>query len=377
MATESGARERNFLRGIPVTVAAEGIERELSAMWKAADTSEGAEGAAVTRVCLSNLVWFGPAVAAERARRILFAVAQRQPSRIVLVEVDGEDPADELVEAFVNAHCFVSGADRHQVCSELIHLRVGAATVKHLSGLVAPLLLPDLMTLLWTHPAVAYYRRGLEQLLPLVDRFVTEASKAPDPAETLAEVLAMQRNAATLAWFRMGFVREQIAALFDDAELAAQLPRIESLTVQHRGMKGNPEAALRCSLLAGWIASRLGWTPERDLGDGGYLYRAGGRGIEARIVAAGHSRDAALESVEFRCGGGVRFSVELPSSSKRIERHISGLAHAMSPSVVALSEFAEADALEAAMAARFGRRLFEEAARAALPWFRSMVRPGP
>jgi glucose-6-phosphate dehydrogenase assembly protein OpcA len=68
-----------------------------------------------------------------------------------------------------------------------------------------------------------------------------------------------------LAWLRSTPWRERVAAAFDPLAYRDDLRTVSAVTVRHREDSVAPAA-----LFAGWLASRLGWTPSRMLrrGDG-------------------------------------------------------------------------------------------------------------
>ena len=79
-----------------------------------------------------------------------------------------------------------------------------------------------------------------------------------DVALCRAHELAEDSYVVDLAWLRSTPWRERVAAAFDPPVLRPQLREISGLTVRHRADSG--AAAM---LFVGWLASRLGWRPER------------------------------------------------------------------------------------------------------------------
>lgn len=371
--TKNTTRESDFLLGIPVPVKPESIDRELSTMWKAAsgDAPMDSSSCPVTRVCLANLIWIGSTASSERARRVLTAVAQRCPSRIIILEVDGDDESDDLIEAYVNAQCFIAGSERQQVCSEFIHFRMGAGAVTHLSGIVAPLLLPDLETVLWYFSPDPAWQAGVEQIMPLLDRYVTEVSTSHDPAEALEHVIDAHLRAFTLGWFRLNSLRDRIAKVFDDGETAAMLPQINELEFIHDGAPANPNALTRCALLAGWMASRLGWRALTGASDGSFLFQGSASIVNVRIEGEGRSRAGLIESVRIGFSRGENITLNLGGvGCSTHATALPGTRGLIMPSLGAFSELEEAEALGAAITTRGASALFRESARLAVPMLR-------
>lgn len=362
-------RAQSFISGIPVELRPQDIERELASLWSVAEAGESAQ-AVHTRICQANLVWIGDSDTARRVLSVLPTVIARQPCRVVLLEVTPLLAAD-AVEAYVNAQCFVPAPGNPEVCCEIIHFRLAAGAVSRVAGLVAPLLLPDLQTTLWSFSPSPLWEDGVRRLEHLVDRIVREVSTEPDPAAALAEMAAREKPVTTLAWYRYRSIREQVAALFDDAEALRLLPTVEAI-VWHRNHDEEFERrAVGFALVAGWIASKLGWTAAPEQVSGEYRFRSAERTVAIRERAPDAAR--ASEEIEFHCAGGARLAVSVALDAQSVTRRMTGAAVCPSDARVRSVGLSDADALGAALTGRLRERLFPDAARLGAPVLRWLL----
>jgi hypothetical protein len=86
------------------------------------------------------------------------------------------------------------------------------------------------------------------------------------PGLARAADLLKRAYVVDLAWLRTTPWRERLAACFDPPDRRPALRRLEKICIRHH-RSSTPSAAL----LAGWLASRLGWDPNplsRQNGDG-------------------------------------------------------------------------------------------------------------
>jgi hypothetical protein len=109
------------------------------------------------------------------------------------------------------------------------------------------------------------YPEAVDSLLRLADVVLLDSTEEPDIAKSLARVseLAERVYVVDLAWLRSTPWRERVAFTFDPAEWRPELRRISAVRVRH-----GADSAVAALLLVGWLASRLGWTPEVLAGDG-------------------------------------------------------------------------------------------------------------
>lgn len=190
---------------------------------------------------------------------------------------------------------------------ERVELDIGPGHLSRLDSIIDPVLVDELPTLLWSPHG---HREAVEALLGRIDVALCDSDEDPDPAEALARAGEMLEHAyvVDLAWLRTTPWRERLAARFDPPARRAALGRISSLAVEHR-------ASSRASalLLAGWLASRLGWRlqtlSERDGGVRGIAQADHG---EVELLLAGSDLDVpGLSAVSIECAGEPRLSMSL------------------------------------------------------------------
>jgi glucose-6-phosphate dehydrogenase assembly protein OpcA len=191
---------------------------------------------------------------------------------------------------------------------ERVELDVGPQHLSQLDTIVDPVLVAELPTVLWCPHG---HTEALDALRSRVDVMLIDSDELYEPAEALAHAASLLTSAyvVDLAWLRTTPWRERLAASFDPADRRDSLRRVSGLSIDHR--IGSRASAL---LLAGWLASRLGWSTSRllDAGRGlvdGSVRREGGE-VEIRIAPS--RQDApGLGGVEIACDGEHPIAVNL------------------------------------------------------------------
>jgi hypothetical protein len=183
--------------------------------------------------------WVGPATEA------LAGLAERHPSRTILLFPRRDDPRDAL-DAEVDLRCFLRGGKEHEICSEVISVRLCGRRVSAPASVVEPLLVTDLPVFLRWRGECPFGSPELEELVDVADRLIVDSAEWPDQEagfERLAELFD-RVVVSDIAWARTEPWRAAVAALWPEVAHAKALhvagPR--------------PEAAL----LARWLSARLG-----------------------------------------------------------------------------------------------------------------------
>ncbi len=304
-------------------LSSEAIERSLRELWREMEDT----GTRVTQVRTLNLIVYLPEAPAPEIRAAIGAVAVQHPGRtIVLLGGDGAPRAEATIA------CRVGEGARH-ACGEQITLH-GTAGGHALHSLAVALLQAGLPVTIWWHGAVNSDDHVFHKLAEVADRVILDSRSWPDPLPFLPRLAQMieQRGPnlrfSDLQWVELMPWRRVIAHTFDVPAARSALPELGDLIVEYGGPARLSVAAL---LLAGWIASRLGWTTEgaipiRD--DTGYiipLRRASGEGDD-RLMLALRRRDTRerICAVEMRTGGDhpARFYFDISPDALRVETHI-------------------------------------------------------
>ena len=236
------------------------VNRVLSEMHRDMLRTGGIEGGAV-RLTVLNLV----AACVDEAGAVAAALAVSRlgvthPARAIIVVADAEG-ADHI-EADVSLQCSLLDADR--VCAELVSLHVGGEVAYHLASVVTPLLVPDIPVYLWLVGSPPVRQAFGQDAIAICERLIIDTGEYEDDAGTL-RVLADQLEAvgdaislSDVAWERIRTWREVIAHSFDGDEVRAFLGGVTAVDVECSGER----VSAQTWLIAGWLASRLGWTGE-------------------------------------------------------------------------------------------------------------------
>jgi hypothetical protein len=218
------------------------VEAALSNL-RASSAPEGGSPDLRTSV-MTHLAWV-PDPWVDKARAALSGMAERHPSRTILLLPDPDAGRDQL-DADVSLERYaMPGLDRN-VCSEVIELSLCGTRAKAPASVVEPLLVSDLPVFLRWRGEPPWEAQELEQLVTLTDRLIvdsTEWGDLPYPYRRLAQLF--ERTAVSdIAWARTSRWRELLASLWPD------IAQVGSIRVHGTSAQAH--------LLAGWLRSRLG-----------------------------------------------------------------------------------------------------------------------
>jgi glucose-6-phosphate dehydrogenase assembly protein OpcA len=139
------------------------------------------------------------------------------------------------------------------VMVEQVEIDLGPEHLERLDTIIDPVVVSELSTVLWSPHG---HENAVNAVRHMIDVMLLDSDEAIDPSESLqraAEVLDAA-YVVDLAWLRTTPWRERLASSFDPPRRRAGLQHMCGITVRHK--EGSTSAAL---LLAGWLASRLGW----------------------------------------------------------------------------------------------------------------------
>ena len=139
------------------------------------------------------------------------------------------------------------------VMVENVEIDMGPEHLDHLDTIIDPVVVPELETMLWSPHG---HEEAIDRLLGTVEVILLDSDDLLDPPQAFERATRLLRSAyvVDLAWLRTTPWRERLAASFDPPDRLTALSTMDALTVRHRA--GSNASAL---LLAGWLASRLGW----------------------------------------------------------------------------------------------------------------------
>jgi glucose-6-phosphate dehydrogenase assembly protein OpcA len=250
------------------------IERELARLRTASVVSGGSD---LRTSVMTHVAWV-PAEWREPALETLAGLAERHPSRTIVLLPDRGSDADRL-DAEVSLRCFpLHGQERH-VCSEVIVLHLLGRMCEWPASIVHPLLITSLPFFLRWRGRPPFGDEAFEELVRLVDRFIVDSVEWPDVPESYADLAdRFERTAVSdiawsrgLPWRRM--LAERWPGIAEVRELRVAGPRADAF------------------LLAGWLRSRLGRDVELAHDDAERLERVAVDGEELDPPATGR-RDA-------------------------------------------------------------------------------------
>jgi glucose-6-phosphate dehydrogenase assembly protein OpcA len=234
--------------------------------------------------------------AGEIANR-LARVGRYHASRLVVLSYD---PARTRLDARAVVSTDSEPAEGELgLLRETVTVEIGERHLDDLVTIVDPLVVTDLMTLLWSphgHPEAA------DALLELAQAVLVDSLDDPSWRDAVARACELREHAyvVDLAWLRSTPWRERVAAAFDSQAMRAELARIETVAVRH-----HPDSTVAAMLLVGWLASRLGWELNRLEASGGVLTgtaRASGGKDGARAGAGGDRGGAQTDAAGARAG---------------------------------------------------------------------------
>jgi glucose-6-phosphate dehydrogenase assembly protein OpcA len=209
-------------------------------------------------------------------------VGRYQASRTVLCAVE---PGRQTLDArVVMRYEEPDDGARLGVVLEEVEIDLGPNHLEHLDTIVDPIVVTELPTMLW---APHGHDQGGRACLDIVDVFLLDSDDKADPPAAFAQATELLRSAyvVDLAWLRTAPWRERIAASFDPPKRRAALNRIASFEVRHQ-----PDSIASSMLLAGWLCSRLQWTPEP-------LSSHDGVALRGLAEAPGHEVEIELDPV--------------------------------------------------------------------------------
>ncbi len=239
--------------GLPVEVSK--IDQELKTLWQESED-------AATRASLINLaVYSEDAGSLSKNTQLMAKITENHACRAIVIEADC-NAKENRVEAWISAHCHVSGAGNKQVCSEQISFLLKGGCTTLLPSIVFSHLDSDLPFYLWWQQE---FREPMDpQLWTWVDRVIYDSRDWEDFRAQMrllesAEQEANQRIVlCDLNWTRLDNVRFALAQFFDHPASHHHFAKINSVRIDFA-----PGFRSTAILFAGWLAAQLNWRSER------------------------------------------------------------------------------------------------------------------
>jgi glucose-6-phosphate dehydrogenase assembly protein OpcA len=239
--------------GLPVEVSK--IDQELKKLWRESQD-------AATRASLVNLAVYSEDTGSlNKNTQLMAKITENHACRAIVIEADC-NAKENRVEAWISAHCHVSGAGSKQVCSEQISFLLKGGCTSLLPSIVFSHLDSDLPFYLWWQQE---FREPMDpQLWTWVDRVIYDSKGWEDfPAQMhlleSAEQEANQRIVlCDLNWTRLDNVRFALAQFFDHPASHHNFAKINKLRVDFA-----PGFRSTAVLFVGWLAAQLNWQSDK------------------------------------------------------------------------------------------------------------------
>lgn len=242
----------------------ESVEGELDNMWRETNQQLALTGGhGFSRNSVLTLVVYTQSL--ERARRVIAAVhglATEHPSRAIVVAADpGESGHD--IQAYVGTY---TGADSASYGEDIV-LTAQSDAIRHLPGVVLPLIVSGLPSFLWWTGEPPWGSELLEALVDGSDRFIVDTSEMAHVRTSLlamGDLLRRKKSRCAISdmsWTYQSPWREIVAQFFDPPQARQYLDNIEQVTIDYAA--GDEDSHVNVSqayLFAGWLVSRLGWS---------------------------------------------------------------------------------------------------------------------
>ncbi len=243
------------------------IEPQLDIMWRETNAHLAATGApAVSRNSVLTLVAYTTGrSSAGQLLEVIHTLSSQHPSRAIIIAADPQQKGDQIqarIATYVNAETSSYGED--------IVLEAETEAVRHLPGVVLPLIVSGLPSFLWWPGEPPWGSELLESLVDGSDRLIVDIAEMSHIEFSLSalEHLMLRKSArcaiSDTSWAAQTPWRELVAQFFDMPQVLPYLGAIERLTIEFAaGDEDSHQNSGQAYLFGGWLASRLGWKTQQ------------------------------------------------------------------------------------------------------------------
>jgi len=353
------------------------IERELNRLWteNAGASERNEEGAMLRARVLNLLVYVTDEESLREVEEMLLDVAAMHPCRAVVMLAESAS-ADKDIEMHVSTRCLLPEAGGRRLCCEQVNLRAGGRFTVELPSASVPLLVADLPVFLCWRAPLLFEEQTFQNLIKAADRVIIDTAASlhsRDELSALARFLRQRSEAQTalsdLNWTRLTAWRALLANFYDTPEHAKALENLSHISIDFVGQKSAPGmVAPKALILAGWLASRLGWrvmsAAETVAARSVALERDGRRlSVEFREVEHMAVAQGGLARVELKTESEARasFIVMRAEDGRNLETRTDLLADASTARVLAGGDKSEAQLLAAELEILCHDNIYEEA----------------
>ena len=286
-------------RLVPIT----DVEAELARLWSNVETVQ--TGIAAGRAALLNLVILCPTrSAADEARQTASLLSGSHPSRTFVVVTDHEQAGTSL-QAWVSARCTLQPGGARQVCCEEVLIAASGGALEFAAQAISPLFLPDLPAFLWLTSFRPEDFGLAKRFAAVCDKLIWDTDELPSPVEMLPDAARLRAEMADtavgdLAWVRTSPLRRRVAE--EISKTAQSLGRVDRVRVSCA-----PDTFGGALLIAGWLASALGWDAR--------IGRRSSRELIFTVQRAGAGADLAPAEIAVVCDPDAPISVTLSGAT--------------------------------------------------------------
>ena len=266
---------------IPIdTINPEAVERELQQLWlktsqaNQRDLKSDDERATMRARVASLLIFITDESAVDEVNKMLIDLSTHHPCRAIVM-VGQEQEANRDIEMSVASFSKPSGKKTDpRLCCEQVTLNACGRFVVELPSAAIPLLVPDLPVFLLWNDELNTRHDIFAELADRADRVIIDSTRFTDLEANMRALVDLinseDENRAAISdinWARLTSWRALIAGCFDSAAHRPALNDIASVRIEYApNSAGSNEIAPQASLIAGWLASRLGWGLARGPG---------------------------------------------------------------------------------------------------------------
>ncbi len=243
------------------------IEQELDGSWREANAylaSTAGHGIARNSVLTLVVVTQG-LTEAQLLLDEIHTLSAQHPSRAIVVAADPNQSGQDM-----KAHIatYVGGGSNY---GEDIVIEAQRDAVRHLPGVVLPLIVSGLPSVLWWTGEPPWGTEMLEALVDGSDRFAVDTSEVTHVERSFVSLADIMRRklarcaVSDISWTSQAPWRDMVAQFFDSQDLRPYLSGIERVTIEYAaGEEESPTNNSQAYLFSGWLASRLGWRVNRS-----------------------------------------------------------------------------------------------------------------
>lgn len=263
METRSRELKLHFWDGQSIEMA--DIEQELNRLWS--ETFGGGVLARVRNYVLNLAVVTPSREEAEHASEVIARLSGRHPLRAVILAAEPDHLTSSL-DTYITAYSSEDAATHALTACEQVIVGAQGEPANHLAGVASRLLIPDLPVYLWWVGNPDLKSESFQGLVRIARKLIIDSAGFAQDSSALSELLGLTRNTRLdcavndLNWIRLWPWFEVIAQLFDDPALRPYLYDIQSLRVEHCAKEGRDPNCAQAGLLAAWMLSRVGKSPD-------------------------------------------------------------------------------------------------------------------